>query len=94
MDKTKFDKLVAGKAETEYQDKKREFSNMIRTWLSNNSAMNAHEHGSSLLHEMDQATNSMFEKRKTEIINQIQSKTIDKIMGQLDQVKFLFDEER
>jgi hypothetical protein len=56
--------------------------------------MNAHEKGNSLKMDMDMLTNKMFETRKSEIINQIQKYETNKILGELNNLKYLFDEMR
>jgi hypothetical protein len=94
MDKTSFEKFLSNRSENIYQDKKREFSTLICKFLDTNSFMNAHEKGNSLKMDMDMLTNKMFETRKSEIINQIQKYETNKILGELNNLKYLFDEMR
>lgn len=93
MDKAQFEIMISRKAEQKYQDTKREFSAIMMDFLKHNPGFDVHEHGTSMRMEIDQLTNGLFEKRKKEIINKLESTMIDKIMSDLKNVRFLFDED-
>ena len=92
MDKTKFEKIISNRAEHMYQEGKRSFCANLSSWIGQNQHMNAHESQNSVLVDIDRAVNSIFEGRKKEIINKIESSEIQKIMDRLGSIEFLFKE--
>lgn len=91
MDKTSFEKLISRRAENIYQDKKREFAALISKFIDRNFIMNGHDSGNSTSYELQLATNAIFEKKKPSIISLIEKDEIEKVMSNLNEVKFLFD---
>lgn len=93
MNKTEFETLLLNRSEEIYQNKKRDLLGLIRDFLHQNKEMNAHESGSSLSWELDQMINKRIEERKSEIISKIQKNEMNRILNNLESVKFLFESE-
>lgn len=91
MDKSTFEKIINQKSEDIYQQNKRKFSNMLTVFFNENSNMNVHESGNSVLYTIDMFTNSLFEQRKKEIINKISKQELDSLFSKLNDISFLFE---
>lgn len=90
MTKSDFESLLEIRAEDLYQTKKRSLLNSISKFFHQNFEMNAHDCGNSLLVEIDVMVNKRIEERKPSIISKIKQDEMNKILQNLESVKFLF----
>jgi non-homologous end joining protein Ku len=94
MNKSDFEKLISKRAEKIYQDNKRKLLLMISEYFNDeHKEMNAHDCGNSLNIEIQDLINNKVEERKAAIIETITSTEISNILGNLESVRFLFDEQ-
>jgi Fic family protein len=91
MEKNKFEQIIKRLSDREYQEAKLRFSELIAKFINENPFMNVHESANSVHYDLDSLTNSLFEKRKPEIMNKIEANKINKILNDLESVRFLFE---
>lgn len=92
MNKTKFEELIGRRAERIYQTDKMLLLREIAACFGDRyTHMNAHDSGESLKYEIDLMVNKRIEERKSEIIDKIKAQEMDRILNNLESVKFLFE---
>lgn len=94
MEKTAFDKIVENRATQKYEESIIAFHGAINEFMKKYPHMNNHSFGNSLnamIHDFGEKT---FKDRKANIIEELSKKEINYIMSNLENIKFLFEQEQ
>lgn len=93
LDKTTFEKIINKKANDIYKAKVSELETLIGNYFRNNQFMNSHSTGSSVSYQLSSSLDGLFKSKKEDIIKAIEKIEMNKILDNLNDVRFLFEDQ-
>lgn len=93
LDKTTFEKIINQKANDIYKAKVSELETLIGDYFRNNQFMNSYSTGSSVSYQLFIHLEGLFKSKKEDIIKAIEKIEMNKILDNLNNVRFLFEDQ-